>query len=182
MKDCQFHGCDFWKNHGKQLVRFASDYIRSGFKDELADKVMILPVSGIYHFESSCLDTWDSAWSGSDHYAEGYPFHGLTEVFYCGNVCWHISYRGAILPIVTDKKSIQTIGDFLMEALFFAPGGWLTRGPQEHHGTIDGLELSYLNQLDGDNAEFSGRETIHTNGIVVYQGRYHGGLLNLIPS
>jgi hypothetical protein len=71
-------------------------------------------------------------------------------------------------------RNVDSVYSFLQRALRDAPAAFPVRGLDE---LMDG-PFSDHNVYDGVVASFSGQETIHENGRLVYTARYVGGLVD----
>ncbi len=122
------------------------------------------PGSHDLSFEQGPFRYLDSYFGGTDFIGE--------EVVYMDDVpAWAMNYYGYILQpakitgaetgamIKTSLSKMYAEGRFL--------GGW----------DFEQDELSYHDRSEGSLTHFSGREWIERNGEMVYELRYHGGLI-----
>ena len=101
-----------------------------------------------------------------DAYLGGEKFGGEEALWVGGTPVWCMNYVGRV---VAQGFS----GDFLKEALAAVPRDRPFRGPQLYqHGA-----QSYHCLVSGDFDWFEGYEEIFTDGVKVYECRFHGGLV-----
>ena len=88
-------------------------------------------------------------------------------------VIWSMSYAGSVSPGITERKQLLAIYAFLRKALLAVADERPFRGPAQFR---DG-DFRYINNSQGDIAEFHGEEQIHRAGSKVYGLRYQGGMI-----
>ena len=117
------------------------------------------PGSHDFTYSEQPFTYWDS-------YFGGERFAGEETVLLHGQPVWSMNYAGRVLSDGFD-------GDFLKEALRLRPRENPFRGPLFF---AKGKHV-YWNQPQGGFDWFEGREQILYEGTVVYEGKYHGGIL-----
>ena len=137
----------------------AATYVGSGQK--------LLP----YRLGSHDLQFVDSDWAYHDSYLGESDFIGEEIVYYQRQVVWGMNYLGVILQ--PDRISSAQAGDVIKVSLtrLYEEGRFL--GGFEH--IVD--ELRYVDTSEGDFPLFHGKEWIEQAGQIVYELRYHGGLV-----
>jgi Domain of unknown function (DUF5680) len=110
-------------------------------------------------------------WKFHDNYFGGEPYGGREVVFVEGRPVWMAVYYGWIEGATADPERVYA---FLQRALREAPAEFPVRGPDE----FSEGQFIYRNEHVGGVANFSGEETIHEGGRVVYTARYVGGLVD----
>lgn len=101
-----------------------------------------------------------------DTYLGGERFAGEEAVFVKGVPVWSMNYAGRV-------TGEGFSGDFLKAALLRVPEDKPYRGPDEY---AEGA-YRYDQTCEGDPDWFAGSETIRLDGRVVYECRFHGGLI-----
>ena len=101
-----------------------------------------------------------------DRYFGGERFAGEETVLLHGQPVWSMNYAGRVLGSDFD-------GDFFKEALRLRSEEIPFRGPL----FFAKGKHAYCNQPEGGFDWFDGREQILYEGSIVYEGRYHGGIL-----
>jgi len=110
-------------------------------------------------------------WRFNDNYFGGEPYGGRSVVFLSGRPVWMAVYYGW----VEDQSArIETVYSFLQGALLQTPEAFPVRGPDQ----FSEGPFAYRNVHEGGVANFSGEETIHASGRLVYTARYAGGLVD----
>jgi len=100
-------------------------------------------------------------------------FSGLEVVYHNEQPIWTMSYAGGVWPTNVLTEEIPAIYTFLREALQLVEASQPFRGP----GTYQQSEYLYWNECQGNLMRFTGREAIYHGSLLVYELRYHGGLL-----
>jgi hypothetical protein len=124
-----------------------------------------------YRLGSHDLQFTEGDWAYHDRYLGESDFIGEEIVYYQRQVVWGMNYFGVILQ--PDRISSAQAGQVIKVSL--------TRLYQEGHFlggfeyTVD--ELRYVDTSEGDFQLFHGREWIEQAGQIVYELRYHGGLV-----
>jgi hypothetical protein len=108
-------------------------------------------------------------WRFHDNYFGGEPYGGREVVFFRERPVWMAVYYGQV-----DGPNIDSVYSFLQRALRDAPPAFPVRGPDK----LREGRFSYENVYEGGVASFSGQETIHESGRLVYRARYLGGLVD----
>ena len=88
-------------------------------------------------------------------------------------VIWSMSYAGGVSPGIGDRQEWLAIYALLRKALLAVEDERPFRGPAQF---AEG-DLRYINEAQGDIAEFHGEEEIHRAGAKVYGLSYQGGLI-----
>ena len=101
-----------------------------------------------------------------DTYLGGEKFAGEEALWISGIPYWSMNYIGRV-------TGEHFSGDFLKEALLRVPEDNPYRGPREY---TDG-DYTYRCETDGDFEWFQGKETIACQGQMIYECRFHGGLI-----
>jgi hypothetical protein len=137
----------------------AATYVGSGQK--------LLP----YRLGSHDLQFIDGGWAYHDGYVGNSDFMGEEIVYYQRQVVWGMNYFGVILQ--PGQISSAQAGHVIKVSLtrLYQEGRFL--GGFE--ATVDGLR--YVDTNEGDLQLFHGREWIEHEGQIVYELRYHGGLV-----
>ncbi len=137
----------------------AATYVGSGQK--------LLP----YRLGSHDLQFSEGDWAYHDSYLGESDFIGEEIVYYQRQVVWGMNYFGYILQ--PDRISSAQAGHVIKVSLtrLYEEGRFL--GGFEH--TVD--DLRYVDTSEGDFQLFHGREWIEQAGQIVYELRYHGGLV-----
>jgi hypothetical protein len=106
-----------------------------------------------------------------DSYFGGTDFIGEEVVYKEGTPVWAMNYYGYILQ--PDQISGAETGAMIKASLsrMYAEGRFL--GGWDHKQR----DLAYHDRSEGDLTHFTGREWIEKNGEMVYELRYHGGLI-----
>ena len=137
----------------------AATYVGSGQK--------LLP----YRLGSHDLQFSEGDWAYHDSYLGESDFIGEEIVYYQRQVVWGMNYLGVILQ--PDRISSAQAGQVIKVSLtrLYEEGRFL--GGFEH--TVD--DLHYVDTSEGDFQLFHGREWIERDGQIVYELRYHGGIV-----
>ncbi len=137
----------------------AATYVGSGQK--------LLP----YRLGSHDLQFIDGEWAYHDSYLGESDFIGEEIVYYQRQVVWGMNYFGYILQ--PDRITSAQAGAVIKVSLIrlYQEGRFL--GGFEH--TID--DLRYVDTNEGDFQLFHGQEWIEREAQIVYELRYHGGLV-----
>lgn len=101
-----------------------------------------------------------------DTYLGGECFAGEEAIWEHGQPIWAMNYCGRVL-----ESGFS--GEFLKEALSAVPEESPYRGPRQYQRDA----FSYHCIIDGSFEWFSGYEEIFQRGIVVYDCRFHGGMI-----
>ena len=101
-----------------------------------------------------------------DSYFGGRIFHGEEIVCRDGQPLWCMNYSGRVL---SDTFS----GDFLKLALQHGTPDMPWRGPKLFHSS----EYTYVCTCPDDLYWFSGTETIYYGEALIYECRFHGGII-----
>jgi len=145
--------------HAFIICAKAATYVGSGQK--------LLP----YRLGSHDLQFIDGEWAYHDSYLGDSDFIGEEIVYYQRQVVWGMNYFGYILQ--PDRITSAQAGHVIKASLtrLYQEGRFL--GGFEH--TIEGLR--YVDTSAGDFQLFRGKEWIERDGQIVYELRYHGGLV-----
>jgi hypothetical protein len=137
----------------------AATYVGSGQK--------LLP----YRLGSHDLQFLDGDWAYHDSYLGESDFIGEEIIYYQRQVVWGMNYFGYILH--PDRITSAQAGHVIKVSLthLYQEGRFL--GGFEH--TVEGLR--YVDTNEGDVQLFHGKEWIEREGQIVYELRYHGGLV-----
>jgi hypothetical protein len=110
-------------------------------------------------------------WAYHDSYLGESDFIGEEIIYFQRQVVWGMNYFGYILQ--PDRISSAQAGHVIKVSLtrLYEEGRFL--GGFEH--TVD--DLRYVDTSEGDFQLFHGREWIEQAGQIVYELRYHGGLV-----
>ena len=108
-------------------------------------------------------------WRFHDNYFGGEPYGGREVVFFRDQPVWMAVYYGQV-----DGANVDAVYSFLQRALSRAPVEFPVRGPE----IFTEGRLSYRNGYKGGVASFSGEETIHDDGRLLYTAHYAGGLVD----
>jgi hypothetical protein len=100
-------------------------------------------------------------------------FAGLETVYHTEQPIWTMSYAGGVWPTNVLTEEIPAIYSFLHEALRLVEASQPFRGP----GTYQQSTYLYWNESQGNLTRFTGREAIYHGSLLVYELRYHGGLV-----
>jgi hypothetical protein len=124
-----------------------------------------------YRLGSYDLQFIDGDWAYHDSYLGESDFIGEEIIYYQGQVAWGMNYFGVILQ--PDRISSAQAGHVIKVSLtrLYQEGRFL--GGFEY--TVDGLR--YIDTNEGDFRLFHGKEWIEHEGQIVYELRYHGGLV-----
>jgi hypothetical protein len=121
---------------------------------------------------STTISLRQDDWRFHDNYFGGEPFGGREVVFFQDQPAWMMVYYGEVADRTADVGPIYKI---LRQALAAIPDEAPYRGPSK---LVDG-EYEYQNEWIGELTSFSGQEKILHFGVVVYQAKYSGGLVDL---
>ncbi len=137
----------------------AATYVGSGQK--------LLP----YRLGSHDLQFTDGDWTYHDSYLGESDFIGEEIVYYQRQIVWGMNYFGYILQ--PDRISSAQAGHVIKVSLtrLYQEGRFL--GGFEY--TVD--DLRYVDTNEGNVQLFHGKEWIEREGQIVYELRYHGGLV-----
>lgn len=97
-------------------------------------------------------------------------FVGEEIVWESGKAVWGMNYYGKIISKITSAKSVY---QFLQEALKKVAGDKPFRGPNN----FEQGDFEYFNKTEGTLENFQGEETIFYKKQLIYQLKYHGGLI-----
>jgi len=124
-----------------------------------------------YRLGSHDLQFVEGDWAYHDSYLGESDFIGEEIVYYQRQVVWGMNYLGVILQ--PDRISSAQAGQVIKVSLtrLYEEGRFL--GGFEH--TVD--DLHYVDTSEGDFQLFHGREWIERDGQIVYELRYHGGIV-----
>jgi hypothetical protein len=124
-----------------------------------------------YRLGSHDLQFLDGDWAYHDSYLGESDFIGEEIVYYERQVVWGMNYFGYVLR--PDRISPAQAGHVIKVSLtrLYQEGRFL--GGFEH--TVD--DLRYVDASEGDFRLFHGKEWIEHEGQIVYELRYHGGLV-----
>lgn len=100
-------------------------------------------------------------------------FTGIETVSRADRVIWSMSYSGGMLPEVKGRELMLGIYAFLRQALLSIEESRPYRGPPAF---ADG-GFTYANTVSGELTRFSGSETIHADGRLVFALHYGGGAI-----
>lgn len=101
-----------------------------------------------------------------DTYLGGNKFAGEEAVWIHKKPYWSMNYIGRVI-------GANFSGDFLKEALLRVPVDKPFRGPTEYS---DGY-YTYSCSTEGDFQWFQGYETIRFKNEIIYECRFHGGMI-----
>lgn len=105
-----------------------------------------------------------------DNFFGGEPYGGSVVVLYKEKAVWMMVYYG----FVAEGISANPIYEILKGALRQMPAHAPFRGPEKYvHG-----DYTYTNAWEGSIERYSGEESIHQNGDLVYRANYRGGLID----
>lgn len=117
-----------------------------------------------YHFE-------EGDWAYHDTYFGARDFIGEEIVYKAGKPVWGMNYFGRKTDDTASEKDVY---DFLREALMQEHDGIIpVRGPKK----FDVSDKKYVFVVDGDLANFSGKEEISFAGKIIYRCFVHGGFI-----
>jgi hypothetical protein len=124
-----------------------------------------------YRLGSHDLQFIDGDWAYHDSYLGESDFIGEEIVYYRRQVVWGMNYFGYILQ--PDRISSAQAGHVIKVSLtrLYQESRFL--GGFDH--TVD--EYRYVDTNAGDFQLFHGKEWIEREGQIVYELRYHGGLI-----
>lgn len=124
-----------------------------------------------YRLGSQDLQFFDGDWAYHDSYVGESDFMGEEIVYYHKTPVWGENYFGYLLKPakITSAQAGQVIKASL--TAMYAENRFL--GGFQY--TLD--QFRYIDTNEGDFRRFHGKEWIETNGEVVYELRYHGGLI-----
>lgn len=110
----------------------------------------------------------DGDFSMEDNFFGGEPYGGQQVIFYKNEPVWICVYYGRVLETELPADDVY---DFLREALQHPNLKQPLRGP----ATYKNNRLEYQNMLEGDTANYLGREIILENGKEIFWTQYVGG-------
>jgi len=147
------------------LAKFLNEANKTTYANKTAPKVAPSRLkSEDYHFEKDGLIYHDTYFGGRD-------FIGGEIVYENEKPVWGANYFGFVLD---EKVSEKDVYDFLRKALMQEYDDVIpVRGPSNF--SDDNKEYRFL--VDGDLANFSGKEEISFGGKVVYRCLIHGGII-----
>ena len=123
--------------------------------------------------DDSCLINYEHGfYRFRDHFYGGHPYAGQEVIYEMDRAVWAMQYRGWLHD--SESTSEKEVYTFLRKALLRAPQQHPYRGPKEYR---EG-DLAYLNNWQGDMANFNGQETITKNDQPIYAGLYFGGMVD----
>lgn len=122
-------------------------------------------------FGSTDIGFEDGDWRYLDSYFGGSDFHGQEVVWHLDIPVWAMSYYGHIIEpeLITSRETVFVIKSAL--STLYKQGRFLGAYQFSLNGDL------YSDQNTGTHDRFSGRETIHRHGTLVYQLDYFGGLI-----
>ncbi|HSD85112.1 MAG TPA: DUF5680 domain-containing protein [Anaerolineae bacterium] len=124
-----------------------------------------------YRLGSHDLQFVDGDWAYHDSYVGESDFIGEEIVYFQRQVVWGMNYFGYLLQ--PDRISSAQAGHVIRVSLtrLYQEGRFL--GGFAH--IVDGLR--YVDTNEGDVQLFHGKEWIEREGQIIYELRYHGGLI-----
>lgn len=156
----------FANEHGEDLSKFLYDAQIKVANGELK------PVAG--DDGGSVIEWIRGVWRYRELRYGGEPFGGMIIVFFEGEACFVMQYRGRVEPYADNPETVRTV---VTEALRrpYAATPW--RGPRKY---VASCGLQYRNQWKGSLRNFSGTETVVTSrkGNVLYEAHYNGMIVN----
>ena len=125
-----------------------------------------------YRFGSHDLQYHEGEWVYHDSYVGESDFIGQEIVYWQRQPVWGMNYYGIIVQ--PERLTSAQAGSIIKQSLthLYEQGRFLG-GWTEQVGT-----LTYVDLNEGDVRLFHGQEAITANGLVLYELRYHGGLLH----
>ena len=149
----------------EKLNDFLNEAHKNSYASARAVKTNSLrPRSEDYHFVEDNLTYHDTYFGGGKFIGE--------EIVYMNNEpVWGMNYYGGT---VKEDVQVEDIYKFLKSALLQQTDTFSARGPKEYRNGF----FEYQNKTEGSLINFSGKETILVNQEILYQGLYHGGLIN----
>lgn len=124
---------------------------------------------------SKTINYEQGEWRFSDNYFGGEPYGGREVIFYENKPVFIMVYYGRVTDSTLDKEFVY---GFLRKALKLFPENYPFRGPKVFEETIDGQNLKYENNWQGEIDEFSGEEKIFIDGREIFYTKYSGGLID----
>jgi len=147
-----------------ELKKFKAEANKVGYESEN-------PKSKVKESDGSETITYESGnWKFHDNYFGGEPYGGRTVIFYKGNPVHITVYYG----FVEKSYDPDEVYSFLRKALRASKNEEGFRGPEKFK---EGNYV-YNNSWKGDIGNFSGKEKIHKNERLIYEGIYVGGLVD----
>jgi hypothetical protein len=125
-----------------------------------------------YRLGSHDLQFIEGDWAYHDSYFGESDFLGEELVYYRGQVVWGMNYFGRIIH--PEMFTSAEAGAIIKQSLsnMYQSGRFL--GGFKY--TVG--KFNYTDTNDGDPKFFTGKEWIDTEGKIVYELVYHGGLMN----
>lgn len=113
-------------------------------------------------------------WYYRDSYAGFYCAPGQEVVYFQNKPVWVMSYGGGMLPDYHSGIDLaHRTFDFLKEALLAMDKDKPFRGPEIYKSR----DWTYISEVNGDIADFHGREKIFFGRGLVFQQRFDGWLI-----
>lgn len=100
-------------------------------------------------------------------------FVGQETVEFVNHPIWSMVYSGGVIDPNASLDTRASIYGFLRQALRLADTNSVYRGPNHY----EDKEYIYKNEYEGTLNRFYGRELILANNEIVYELRYHGGMV-----
>lgn len=119
---------------------------------------------------STTINFIDRDYHFHDNYFGGEPYGGREVVFYKGKPVWMMVYYG----LVYEGANSEIYG-VLMGALSAATVDIPYRGPEIYNED----SYRYENTFSGDLENFSGKEKIFKDDVLVYEASYLGGFVDM---
>lgn len=110
-------------------------------------------------------------WRSDDTYYGGEPYGGRIIVFYEDKPCWMMLYYGWVHEGVDHDVVYKVLQKALMKMPVESP----YRGPK----MFEADDYVYHNGWKGDVEQFSGKESISTQGNMIYTASYLGGYVDI---
>ena len=120
---------------------------------------------------STTLEFSKGDYSYHDNYHGGEPYGGRETVSLKGRPIYFMGYYGRVY----DGVDLNLVYPVLQEALRLIPFNEPFRGPMEH---LSG-NFKYSNSSIGNVCNFYGSEVIYQNGVIIYEAKYVGGLIDI---
>ncbi|MEA3378704.1 MAG: DUF5680 domain-containing protein [Nanoarchaeota archaeon] len=105
-----------------------------------------------------------------DRYFGHNPFIGEEIVWKNKKILWAMNYYGNIIDKKIPSKEVY---NFLKDVLKKVTEDLPFRGPK----IFKKENFKYINEVDGDISNFSGKEIIYYNNKMIYFLHYHGGFI-----
>jgi hypothetical protein len=151
--------------HIETLTKFLNEANKATYADKNAEKAVSSRAgSKEYHFEKGGFAYHDTYFGSRD-------FIGEEIVYENGDPVWGMNYFGVVLD---EEVSEKEVFDFLREALMQEYEDVIpVRGPSN----FSSGDKEYRFSVEGDFANFSGKEEILFGEKVVYRCLVHGGVI-----